>query len=287
MTILILQFLWTIFFFPVFSWGPQGHQIISTIAESHLHPETKEKIDELLDGESLKDISRWADDIVSNDERKESRYWHYLNIPDNKSYFDIKNNNKGDLIQALYFFDSRLRDQNLSQLERVEALKFLVHLVGDLHQFFHIGCRKEKGGYFRICHWFHKKTNLHVLWDSYLLSHGLFVKGIYDDLVGIFSKRKKKKWIQGDYLDWMEDSRSMRTTTLYEIRRYREDYYYNRHENLLINQLKKAGIRLAKILNHIFLEIPLSENELQRRDEIFKINNINPDDYNTLGVDHK
>ena len=242
-----------LFFHLGHSWGLNGHRIIGEIAESHLHKNVKSKLEDLLGQKTLAEVSNWADDMKSNPAWKHSKYWHYINIPKEKSYFKIEHHPKGDLLQALYHFDKVLRNSKLNTAARLQALKFLVHLIGDMHQPLHVGYKRDRGGNKIKVKWFGKKTNLHSLWDTYLIEHARLSYTEYTRFINHFSRKEKKEWASGGYLDWAYESRELRDG-LYNVGNRAGYRYYHQHVDLLNRQLKKAGLHLAFTLNQIFLK---------------------------------
>ena len=85
-----------------FAWGPTGHRIVGAIAERHLSPCAKEKIHDLLQGESLAMASTWMDNIKSDPSYRSWNPWHYCTIPDHQSYEEAGTHKHGDVIATLH-----------------------------------------------------------------------------------------------------------------------------------------------------------------------------------------
>lgn len=121
------------------AWGGEGHQLVALIAEDHLTPQAKAAVKELLDGAQISDaeVASWADQIRR--ERRETAPWHYVNIPHDAQGFDRQRDGRdGDnIIDALERQAKILPDKSAPREQRQEALKWVVHLVGDLHQPLH------------------------------------------------------------------------------------------------------------------------------------------------------
>src|SRR5690349_12908753 len=136
------------------AWGPDGHKIVADIAESRLTPQAKAAIADLLGGTddtSLASIANWADSIRRD--REETAPWHYVDIPYEMSGFDPQRDGKdgNNVIAKLQEFANVLNDRKASREQRAEALKFIVHFMGDLHQPMHCVERNgDKGGNFRL-----------------------------------------------------------------------------------------------------------------------------------------
>ena len=151
-----------------FAWGRVGHRLTAKVAEEYLTPEAKAKIKDLLDGQTIADVASWADDYRS--EHPETGPWHYVDIPQDAAGFDRQRDCPAStatppspwrdcITDRILYFEGRLGDTALSHGERAMALKFLVHLIGDVHQPFHARlqgsspntiARRKEGGDFAL-----------------------------------------------------------------------------------------------------------------------------------------
>ena len=154
-----------------FSWGKTGHRVVGQIAENHLSPKAAAAVRDLLGPDSLAEIANWADEIRSDPSWKRADPWHYVNIPDGETYEAMTKNPAGDIIVAMKRFEATLRNPAAPKEERIQALKFLVHMIGDIHQPLHAGKRDDLGGNRVSVHWFRsvEATNLHTVWDDLII----------------------------------------------------------------------------------------------------------------------
>ena len=152
------------------AWGPQGHRVIGFIADGHLKPEVKELIAEKFNINSLADVSTWAD--RTRKKRKEESSWHYTNIEEGQWTYDAERDcpDRACVTEKIHEFSSILRSTPLR--ERKDALKFLVHFVGDVHQPLHLGNLKDRGGGTLRFLYKGKVASLHYLWDGGLIDWG-------------------------------------------------------------------------------------------------------------------
>lgn len=170
-----------------FAWGIAGHAMIADIAEWHLTPAARAQVQALLRDEGyehLDQIGSWADEI--RPQRKEASPWHYVDIPLTESAYDAARDcPKGDcVIDAINRFRKVLGDRSKSIEERREALKFLVHFVGDIQMPLHgTGNAGDQGGnkvlvtYFgQTQGWGKHPLNLHTVWDATIIEHKLGIK---------------------------------------------------------------------------------------------------------------
>lgn len=239
---------------PAWGWGYTGHRVIAQIAEQHLTPDAARTVHELLGSDSLAEISNWADEARSTDEWRHTASLHYVNFrPDEHNYETIEKNPEGDVITGTRWSEEILRNPDSSRRERVDALKFLVHFIGDLHQPMHTGRLSDRGGNETIVRWMGRTTNLHSLWDRGLidledLSFTEWVRFLDDATPG-----EVRAWQAGDVVDWAEQTREL-VDNCYDFDESASlGYpYFNRHLPTVRAQLLKAGIRLAGKLNSIF-----------------------------------
>lgn len=163
------------------AWGVAGHAMIADIAEHHLTPEALDQVHQLLRGEGLEhldQVSSWPDTI--RQQRPEASPWHYTDIPLTASSYDPERDCKaGDCAaEVIKRLSAVLTDRCQPELARREALKFLVHFVGDQHQPLH-GAQNEGdhgGGTVKVIYFGQDSSNghpldLHWMWDTVILEH--------------------------------------------------------------------------------------------------------------------
>ena len=155
------------------AWGAQGHRLVARVAETRLDPQARAEIDRLLasePGASLSSIAPWADQLRANDPDlgKKSAGWHYVNMAEDGCNFSpTKHCRNGNcVVGALQQQSEILANRQLGDAERLQALKFVVHLVGDLHQPLHAGYGHDRGGNNYQLQFNGRGTNLHSVWDS-------------------------------------------------------------------------------------------------------------------------
>ena len=173
---------------PAAAWWEYGHESVARIAMDSVRPETRTAIQRLLaKGRSLDTpkcsvatielASYWPDCIKTLGERfSYASPWHYQNV-DICQPFDLKVACKdGQCVSAQVERNARLlADRKVPERERLMALAFLVHLVGDLHQPMHAGDRGDRGGNDVRANYglIGGRTNLHSIWDGYLAERAI------------------------------------------------------------------------------------------------------------------
>src|SRR5687768_5780295 len=255
---------------PVVAWGNKGHQIVGRIALSRLTPSARQSVAELLQpGETVENISGWADQIKS--QRPDTRSWHVVAIALSDSRY-VRSRHCGQnetcIIDALNEQTTILKDTTKDFQTRAEALKFVIHLVGDLHQPFHIATNTNPADLganrVKVTALSGRITNLHDVWDTDLVEYALKKSG---HTVGEYANQLSKKYsgasTQSAITNWALESHkhawdgyyftngdfmvagANRAWTL-------DEAYYNKNTTIVEKQLALAGLRLAKTLNDIF-----------------------------------
>lgn len=161
---------------PAAAWGNSGHHIIAWTALEYLTPNAKEAVTALLGKETLVSVSTYADEVRLL--RPETSAWHFVDMPRNARAFvptrDCVTTSRGYCtVAAIEMLENILlsRDGKTSDEERRDALKFLVHLVGDLHQPLHCGYKDDAGGNRIRVTFFGTLTNLHAVWDTRMIDY--------------------------------------------------------------------------------------------------------------------
>ncbi len=235
-------------------WGVTGHRTIGEIAEKHLSKKAKKQIENLLQGQGLAIVSTFGDEIKSDDKYDKYYTWHFVNFPFDTKYEQSEKDKRGDIVMGIEQCINNLKNPGTSEKDKVFYLKFLVHLVGDLHQPLHVGRSEDKGGNDIKLLWHYKKSNLHRVWDSDMIE---FYNMSYTELSSnakSLSNAQIQNIAAGTVLDWTYESQAMAKkiyASAAQDDKLSYDYSY-KHFDLVRSQLQKSGIRLAKILNEVF-----------------------------------
>jgi hypothetical protein len=237
-----------------FAWGPTGHRIVGAIAERHLSPCAKEKIHELLQGESLAMASTWMDNIKSDPSYRSWNPWHYCTIPDHQSYEEAGTPKQGDIIATLHRLMVDPNARKLMPWDEATGIKMVAHLVGDIHQPLHVGNGTDRGGNDWNIQWFSGSTNLHRVWDSDMIKHQALSYTEYADWIDRASEADVQSWQADDVLVWAQESKTIRLSGIYpDVDTKSLGYAYSyKHISTLNQRLLQAGIRLAAVLNSMY-----------------------------------
>ena len=203
---------------PAWAWGCKGHQIVALIAERHLNPHTRAMVMQILAASAISpdlrrycsdtgldafaDSSTWADD--ERNVRPDTAGWHFIDIPRGAPKGDIAQYcppSTGCITKSIADEIAVLRNPGASAQSRAEALRYLIHFVGDLHQPLHTTTNDDRGGNCVPVAFFDRtpqetnpakedyRPNLHGVWDTDIIehfAHGRTAQQIADELESIF-----------------------------------------------------------------------------------------------------
>jgi hypothetical protein len=265
------------------AWSALGHRLIAELAQRHLTPQARRQVQRLLQGEpepTLAGVASWADTLRDQDpdRGKKTSRWHYVNFtPGGCDYQPEHDCPNGDCVIAqIQAQRVILADRTRTPAERRDALKFLVHLVGDVHQPLHAGNRKDKGGNdFQISlrtglapeAYARDRyvdgvmgTNLHAVWDYYILGStdlgrtGLAARGTqanrYADRLGTRPWPPKGTPAGGNPAAWAEEScQLVDSHQLYPPGHRMDEVYLDAQRALAEERVRQAAYRLAALLN--------------------------------------
>jgi hypothetical protein len=155
-----------------FSWGSVGHQTVGEIAERYLTPKTKEAITNILGPEKLAVTALWADNIKDDQDFDGFKEYHYVDVPNHTTYDKIPVNERAvkDAMTVITRYPDMLMNPNTERSVKMIALRYIVHVVGDVHQPLHVGNSTDNGG--NVCKVLWDKGtlfNLHQIWDGKII----------------------------------------------------------------------------------------------------------------------
>ncbi len=232
-------------------WGATGHEVVADIAEMYLTPKARAAVEQLLGEETMASVSTWMDRIRSQPEYRHTNTWHWVTIPDGQTYATIERKPEGDVVEATERMVAMLKSDTASLAGKRLALRYLIHLVGDLHQPLHVGNGVDKGGNDLQVRWKGKGSNLHRVWDSGIID--VMSKGRADLLAQLtpLDRRMLRSWQRGSTADWAQECIALRPS-IYTVRPGDDltEAYAKAQWGTVRTQLQKAGARLAWLLNN-------------------------------------
>lgn len=243
---------------PTLAWGPPGHEIVGELAEHQLRPGARSEMDRLLAGEAqprLAGIANWAD-ALREAETGSSRTsgWHYVNFRGGTcEYVPARDCPDGNcIIGAINQQFLVLSDRRRPDAERRRALKFLVHLVGDVHQPLHASPRDDRGGNDYQVSYQGQGRNLHAVWDGLIVGQARLPVPEYASQLDAQSPLPPDPTRRSDRpaQDWaIESCKLISSAAIYPSKHVIDDAYLAGHRKLAETRLRLAASRLADMLN--------------------------------------
>jgi hypothetical protein len=231
------------------AWGCKGHQTVALIAEKHLTPEALQMVENLLGGnpidprvkrwcgnateDLLVDASTWPDDVRNE---RHNGPWHYIDIPRGrrKGSLDAYCGTEGCVTRVIEEQRAILKDKSADPLKRAEAIRYLIHFVGDMHQPLHAINNADNGGNCVPVKYLHHEAvpnplhperedfspNLHQLWDTEIVERDMEISSprrYADELDQRFSTESASWEAAGIHVDnWAWESHERAETAVYE-----------------------------------------------------------------------
>ncbi|KAI3720048.1 hypothetical protein L6452_20955 [Arctium lappa] len=264
----------------VTGWGVDGHFTTCKIAQGRLTQAAADAVNHLLpeyaEGD-LASLCSWADHV------KFRYHWssplHYIDTPDDLCTYQYNRDCKDEdgtmgrcVAGAIKNYTTQLQDygKQTSQYNLTEALLFLSHFIGDIHQPLHVGFTTDRGGNTINVHWFTRKAVLHHVWDDSIIetAEERFYNSDVETLIDAIQTNITKEWADQVQI-WEKCSRNQITCpNIYATEginaacnwAYKgvgndsvlgDDYFLSRLP--IVNwRLAQGGVRLAATLNGIF-----------------------------------
>lgn len=267
-----------------FAWGGIGHRTVALIAEANLSEQAKSEIKKILGRQSLAEVANWADSLKSTGEYRQTTWYHFEKIPDNKGFVENLRalpewqQKKGGIVGAILLANKILRESG-SPREREDALKFLVHFAGDIHQPLHSGRPEDMGGVSLKVEWMGKPMSLHKVWDSGMIATGhrdlvsesYSESGSSENYARFLVNRYRQEPVElsMNVEGWLNESMAQRSSAYNSDYQSAQEKYQARHLPVIDQRIYMAGVRLAAMLNEIFAKqpVPGTESDLWARME--------------------
>jgi hypothetical protein len=259
----------------VFAWGNTGHRVVGEVATRFLEIDVLVKANKILKGQSLARVSTWPDEIKSEPTTYQYTYnWHYTTwqTDDHDHSENEEDTSTGFLLKSINEQLAVLADPHASDDQKAFALKFVVHLVGDVHMPLHVGAGTDQGGNLCKVTYMGRPYNLHSLWDEGMID---FTNLSYTELSKFVSEGRTvaevKAIRKGSVVDWALESKNI-VASLYpadvipsteqmsilnyckkdvlpeEMPKLSYEYAY-KFMPIIEKRLYEGGVRLAMLLN--------------------------------------
>lgn len=259
------------------AWHDDGHRIVGEIADRRLSPEVRARVRELLAGmpdyDTMATAATWPDQKAKLDSTFAFAYSsHYVNIRGEvgpRELYRLCLVQAGCVATGILYYTDVLRSERASDADKAEALRFVIHFVGDVHQPLHAGRLEDKGGNdikdLRLLEYTpgKERANLHAIWDGGIIALALGRGGKTwntwaIDLDQRITTEQRKRWTKVDSVyDWIEESRLFAAANGYlDAEGVREvakgdvlgEDWYERNRPIVEQRLQQGGVRLAALL---------------------------------------
>jgi hypothetical protein len=237
------------------AWGQNGHRVTGAIAEPLLSRKAKAAIVGIIGNETLAEASTWADEMRSSPEefwQVTANPWHYVTVPPGKTYQEVGAPPVGDAYTAIKRFEATLKSATAAKAEKQLALRFIIHIIGDLHQPLHVGNGTDRGGNDRKVTFGREETNLHAVWDTTLIEREQLS---YTEATAFLARKITPQMLrdnsQSDPLIWIAESATIRDT-IYPAEDQLSYGYAFKHQEKVDMRLLQAGMRMAAYFNELF-----------------------------------
>ncbi len=242
---------------PVFAFGELGHQMVCSMAYQLLSPVSKEKVQQLMQLHEQKDFTQscsWPDQVRSLPEYQHTKVWHYVNIKRSDTQVTMQHcPTEGCVLSAIEQQRQKLTPFAPSK-QQLEALLFVGHFIGDLHQHLHAGYADDLGGNRTAVYFEGEPSNLHGVWDSRILEAASYQNQTKQQALYQALLSKQQEWQNISVLDWANES-ALLVKLIYQG--YKpgmliDERYQKQHLPELEQRLQQAAVRLALVLEQSF-----------------------------------
>ncbi|WP_417319219.1 S1/P1 nuclease [Emcibacter sp.] len=284
MRILLTVVFWILLITPAHAWREDGHRLVCRLAYDLLDDTAKGEVDRMVDelpvnhklslnlyeqkpaGSSITfaNSCNWPDAVKNWPEYARLRSWHYVNVARNEKTVSMKNCPDSGCLLSAIDHHTKILKTSTDSWERLQALMFLAHWIGDLHQPLHAGFADDRGGNDVMVYGYgYDCQNMHMVWDHCLITYINYDEDReYRKLKENLPRDKFPEWLKGDRLDWINETISIAQSpeTLYclgngetcdkpeqpvEI----SAEYHKRSQQIANLRMQMAAVRLAHMLN--------------------------------------
>ena len=233
------------------AWDRDGHALVAELAQRQLTPQARQEVDRLLalePGATMASVASWADEHRG----KQTAPWHYVNFPrDGQCHYEaLRDCPDGQCVVAAIERQADILAHRVDDESRLKALKYLLHLIGDIHQPLHAAYEDDRGANRYQVQVAGHGTNLHKIWDHDLLAHRPGgAAQLLEELAPPSSRPAHDAFLPAQ---WAEESCAVVSAGgLYPSDHLLPSDYGLTHDTILKDRFAKAGRRLAAVLNSV------------------------------------
>jgi hypothetical protein len=257
------------------AYGAMGHRIAGALAEPLLCPAASAAVGRISGGRSLSELGVWADTIRDEPRWRNTGPWHYMNIEDGVPLTSYRHPPEGDVLRAIErsaqdlarglgdarrssssAVSARRSSRPASRVSALDALRFLIHFIVDVHQPLHVGRASDRGGNTIDVRYGATTVNLHRFWDTDVLEVAGLSRADYERALepNVRALAKRPQVFAPEA--WAEESLELRADVYRFTRRGRgpavlDRRYLERADAITRERLSLAAVRVAATLNEI------------------------------------
>ena len=240
---------------PAAAWGWDGHRIICAIAWDLVSPATQDKIGNVMEAqgkEAFVEGCLWPDDV--RPWRPETGPHHFINLPRGAAAIDLARDCA--LPKSCVVAEIGAQGMTMRRYHARDALRYLAHFVGDLHQPLHVSYADDAGGTLIKGKFMGQDTNLHLVWDFGMLdAAGRSWQETAADLERRITPAERYAWQAGTPLDWATETYAITTSPAVGYHAYDPAFdlgriYLDANLPTVYRQLERAAVRLAELLEN-------------------------------------
>lgn len=241
-------------------WGYDAHRLICDIAWREMNPAARAAAQRILADdrpyERFSESCVWADEVRNDTAYARYVTAHYMNVPSGRERVDpaVDCAESYCVIEAIRDLTAEVANQTLPAPRRRDALRFLVHLVADIHQPMHVGRPEDRGGNDVPIRFFDEPTNLHALWDAGLVQRALLDPWDGRRLYESIAPAEHAAWDDPDPVTWANESYRIVERQVYrnvEPGAQLGNAYADRNAAIVELRIVQAGYRLGRLLNQL------------------------------------
>jgi len=271
--------------------GKLGHQLVCELAYQQLNNKHKIALNQLLELLPQNEVQQlnkynyanlksnisyakactWPDAVKNDDKFNQFKSWHYVNVSRNKNSLSENTCHENCITQAIKYHQKQFL-QTKEALKKLQALMFIGHWLGDIHQPLHVSFASDLGGNkTQVSGKNIKCSSMHWLWDECLLTYQSSFKKLNEQFkellpsISIIKQTQITQWQKSKIIDWANESLAIATaaTTQYCVHKdgncqtVRQqpiiitDDYLQKNSEILNIRIQQASVRLAKILTEL------------------------------------
>jgi nuclease S1 len=272
------------------AWGDEGHYVVALVARAYLRPEVRQQIDAMLAADTdpltphnMIDTAVWADRYrdSSRDRRDATRLWHFVDIERQQPNLDqacfmhpglppgvpaSKGPPSACVVDKIEQFAAELANPATDPIEKLLALKFLIHFLGDMHQPLHAADDHDQGGnQEQVSAPGFPPGKLHHYWDTEFVTRmSSDSNELAAELIAEITPSEQVEWSRGRPADWAWEAFALARDHAYGLLRAPDSSGHYRLSRRYVNQamadvtlqLSRAGVRLGVILNGVLTPRP-------------------------------